>query len=135
LGGLAPGRPDGADAAGAGDARTVLSRTTLMTLRRVLHAFREGWLLEERLAAAARMAAEDARRRGLAAARLRAALEAEWASLDAVREVPARDAHALLGRLVAHAVAAYDDADAPADARLAAGRRDRPDPADVRSAA
>jgi hypothetical protein len=41
----------------AGADPTVLSRSTLMTLRRVLHAYREGWLLAERLAAAARMAA------------------------------------------------------------------------------
>jgi hypothetical protein len=46
-----------------------------MTLRRVLHAYREGWLLEERLAAAARMAAADARQHGLAAARMLVAIK------------------------------------------------------------
>jgi hypothetical protein len=55
----------------------VLSRTTHLTLRRVLHAYREGWLLKERLAAAARMVGEDARRHELAAARMLVAVKAE----------------------------------------------------------
>lgn len=52
------------------DAVPALSLTTPMTLRRLLHACRDGWLFEGRLAAARRMAAEDARRRGLTAARM-----------------------------------------------------------------
>ena len=95
----APGDPpdDAPDDAPTG---AVLSRTTRMTLRRVLHAYREGWLREERLAAAARMAAENARRHGLAAARMLVAIKAEWAALEAVRRLALRDARALLDRLV-----------------------------------
>jgi hypothetical protein len=78
-----------------------------MTLRRVLHAYREGWLLEERLAAVARMAAGDARRHGLAAARMLVAIKAEWAALDVVPRLALRDARALLDRLVTLSIGAY----------------------------
>jgi hypothetical protein len=78
-----------------------------MTLRRVLHAYREGWLLEERLAAAARMAAADARQHGLAAARMLVAINAEWVALDAVRRLALHDARALLDRLVTLSIDAY----------------------------
>ena len=99
----------------------VLSRTTLMTLRRVLHAYREGWLLEERLAAAARMAAADARQPGLAAARMPVAIKAEWSALDAVRRLALHDARALLDRLVSLSIDAYY-ASCRSDPRAAAGR-------------
>jgi hypothetical protein len=89
----------------------------LMTLRRVLHAYREGWLLEERLAAAARMAAEDARLRGAGAAAMLVALKREWAVLEEVRALSPLDARALLGRLVTLGIRAYYR---PAGARTAA---------------
>jgi len=85
----------------------VLSRSTLMTVRRVLHAFREGWLLEERLATAARMAAEDARGRRLEAAEMLVALKREWAALDEVRRLPMHDARDLMSRLVTLSIRAY----------------------------
>jgi hypothetical protein len=85
----------------------VLSRSALMTVRRVLHAYREGWLLEERLAAAARMAAEDARRRGVAAEGMLVALKREWAALDDARRLAVLDAQALLSRLVTLSIRAY----------------------------
>jgi hypothetical protein len=91
----------------AADAGAVLSRSTLMTLRRVLHAYREGWLLEERLAWAARMAAEDARLGGVTAERMLVALKREWAALDDVRNLAALDARALLSRLVTLSIRAY----------------------------
>jgi hypothetical protein len=85
----------------------VLSRSTLMTVRRVLHAYREGWLLEERLAAAARMAAEDARLHGVAAEGMLVALKREWAALEDARRLAALDASELLSRLVTLSIRAY----------------------------
>ena len=93
---LAPERPAAA-----------LSRTTLMTLRRVLHAYREGWLLDGRLAAAARMVAEDARGRRLAAERMLVALKHQWAALQEVRAMSPRDARDVLGRLTTLSIRAY----------------------------
>ena len=76
---MSRGSTEGRAAGGrAGDDAAVLSRTTLMTVRRVLHAYREGWLLEERLVAAARMAAEDARLRGVPAERMLVALKRDY---------------------------------------------------------
>ncbi len=130
-----------AGAAGADGHGGVLSRSTLMTVRRVLHAYREGWLLEERLAAAARMAAEDARHRGVAAERLRGvaaermlvALKREWAALDDARRLPPLDARELLNRLVPLSIRAFYPS-GPSD-----GGSDRPTehlaPGNARSAA
>ena len=96
------------DPTDAGDARSaVLSRSTLMTLRRVLHAYREGWLLEERLTAAARMVVEDARRRGLPAEGMLVALKREWAALDDARHPTAPDAQSLLDCLVTLSIRTY----------------------------
>jgi hypothetical protein len=69
-----------------------ISRSTAMAVRRALHALRDGWLLEGRLRAAARMVAEDARRHGLRAEQMLVALKREWGGLvrtraaDAIRE-------------------------------------------------
>jgi hypothetical protein len=90
-------------------ART-LSRTTRMSLRRVLHAYRDGWLPEARLAASAGMVAGDARRCGLPAARMLVALKAEWSALEEVRRLAmleARGPAELLERLVTLAIRAY----------------------------
>jgi hypothetical protein len=78
-----------------------------MTLRRVLHAYREGWLLEDRLAAAARMVAEDARQHGPGAAPMLVALKRAWAGLAELRGLPAREARALRDRLVTLGIRAY----------------------------
>jgi hypothetical protein len=94
-----------------------------MTVRRVLHAYREGWLLEERLAAAARMAAEDARHRGVPAEHMLVALKREWGALDEVRRMSALDARDLLSRLVTLSVCAYYEPE-----RSAGGSRHRPGP-------
>ena len=85
----------------------VLSRSTRMTIRRVLHALREGWLLDERLASAARMAAEDARRQGVGAAEMLVALKRGWAALDDVRQLPVPAARDVLNRLVTLSIRAY----------------------------
>jgi hypothetical protein len=105
---MAPASPDDA----------VLSRSTLMTVRRVLHAYREGWLLEARLAAAARMIAEDARQRDVPAERMLVALKREWGALEEVRRMSPLDARELLDQLVTLGVRAYYDAAQPR--RLAA---------------
>jgi hypothetical protein len=101
----------------ADGAPSAVSRSTLMVLRRVLNAYREGWLLEERLTAAACMTAEDARARGLAAGGMIVALKDEWAMLDAAQLLPRHARQALLDRLVSDAIRAYYRADdAPPDA-------------------
>ena len=93
----------------AGSAPVAPSRTTLMMIRRVLHAYREGWLLEGRLSAAARMAAEDARQQGLSAERMLVALKQEWNGLEEARRLPALDAHDLLSALISLTIRAYYD--------------------------
>ena len=110
----------------ASSAPVAPSRTTLMMIRRVLHAYREGWLLEGRLAAAARMAAEDARQQGLPAERMLIALKQEWARLEEARRLPALDAHDLLSALISLTIRAYYDP-------IGGGRR--PDSGDARGTA
>ena len=100
--------PDRQAAGGeAGSDTAVLSRSTLMIVRRMLHTYREGWLLEERVSAAARMVAEDARHGTIPAERMLVALKREWGALDEVRRMPARDARDLLSRLVTLSIRAY----------------------------
>ena len=105
---MSHGSPDGR---AVGERRmeevAVLSRSTMMTVRRVVHAYREGWLLEERLGAAARMAAEDAHLHGVAAERMLVALKRAWGALGDVHRLPALEAQALLGRLVTLSIRAY----------------------------
>ena len=95
-----PSAPDAVDGA-------VLSRSTSTALRRVLNAFREGWLLEDRMGAVARMAADDARQRGLAAERMIVALKGDWAQLEEARRLSPLDARDLLSRLIALSIRAY----------------------------
>jgi hypothetical protein len=104
---LPAGRGERAGHTGGVPTGAVLSRTTLMTVRRVLHAYRDGWLLEGRLATAARMAAEDARQLGVAAERMLVTLERAWAGLDDVRRLSALDTQDLLRRLVTLTIDAY----------------------------
>ena len=61
-----------------------LSHSTVASLRRVLHAFRDGWMLESRLQATARMIADDAHRHHLPAERMLVALKHEWRGVSAV---------------------------------------------------
>ncbi|HYF24430.1 MAG TPA: hypothetical protein VD931_01685 [Baekduia sp.] len=105
-----------------------LSRSSVRALRQFLHAYREGWVLETRLAAAARMAA-DARQRGLAAERMLVAIKGAWSALEEVHRLPLLEAGELLSRLVALSIRAYfaagpvpgtRDSRARADARAAA---------------
>lgn len=90
-----------------GPGGAVVSRSALMLVRRVLHAYREGWVLDARLDAAARMIAGDARLHGVAAERMLVALKAAWAGLDDVAGLHPSDARALLDRLVTLSIRAY----------------------------
>jgi hypothetical protein len=103
---MAAGRRDGGTRTDPARAR-VLSRSTVMMLRRVLHAYRDGWLLEERLATAARMVVEDARLHRLPAAGMLLSLDREWAELAEVRVLGAGDRHELLDRLVTLCIGAW----------------------------
>ncbi|MFL5575174.1 MAG: hypothetical protein ACJ79S_04275 [Gemmatimonadaceae bacterium] len=91
-------------ARGAADEPAVLSRSALMSVRRVLHAHRDGWQLDERLAAAASMVADDARARSAPAEAMLIALKHGWGELAEVRQLPPRDTRALLDRLVTLAI-------------------------------
>ena len=86
-----------------------LSRSALMAVRRVLHAYREGWLLDDRLAAAARMIADDAQREGLPAARMIVLLKQAWTALDEVRWGAPVELQQLLSRLLTLSIASYYD--------------------------
>jgi hypothetical protein len=97
--------------------RAVLSRSALMLLRRVLHAYREGWLLESRVAAAARTIADDARLHGLTAERMLVAMKESWGTLDDVRRLAPGDARALRDRLVTLAIRAFYAETGASDAR------------------
>lgn len=109
-------------ALGAADGPPVLSRSTLMTVRRVLHAHRDGWRLDERHAAAARMVADDARARGAPAEAMLIALKRAWAELEEVRQLPPLDARALLDNLVTLAIRALY-APSPSPSPQARGRQ------------
>lgn len=99
--------PGGGRPAGPVREDAVLSRSTLMTVRRMLHGYREGWRLDERLALAARMAAEDAQREGAGASAMLVALKEAWAALDGVQRLPRADARGLLDRLVTLSIRAF----------------------------
>ena len=93
-----------ADHAGA-DGAAVLSRSSAAAMRRLLNAFREGWVLDGRVHEAARLIAEDAHRAGIGAAHMIIAIRSAWATLDELRRViPNDDARDLASRLVTCAI-------------------------------
>jgi hypothetical protein len=89
------------------DAASPVSRPALRALGQLLHARREGWLLEKRLARAAATIARDAREQGLPPERMLVALKEAWATLDGVRELPRRDAQDVLNRVGTLSIRAY----------------------------
>ncbi len=97
--------------------RAALSRTTVTTLLRVLHAARAGWTLDGRVAAAARTVAADARGQGLTAGQMLVALKDGWAGLAEVRGLATHDAQALLAHLVTLSIRSYYGPPRPARAR------------------
>src|SRR5687767_13141359 len=74
-----------APARAAAASQELLSLSTGRALRRLLSAFRDGWLVEARLAEAARMVAEDAHRRGLRAEQMVVAIKEAWSDLPEAR--------------------------------------------------
>lgn len=97
----------GRRAALAGRVPDDMPRPTLTSVRRVLHACRDEWLVEERLTNAARLAAEDAREHGLAAERMLVGLKRAWAELEEAQALPLTDARELLDSLVTLSIRAY----------------------------
>src|SRR5438105_4936132 len=97
---------DGSARAAASNAQE-LSRSTCVAVRRLMHAYREGWPLDGRLTTAARIVTEDARERRFPAAQMLVALKQAWAALDEVRSISPTDSRELLGRLVTLSIEAY----------------------------
>jgi len=105
-------RADRGDAsAGSG-----LSLSTIMAARRVLHAYREGWLLESRLEAVAEMIAADARRSGVSAEQMLVSWKRCWQGLEEVAALHITERRELLNRLVALYIDAYYQGEERADA-------------------
>jgi hypothetical protein len=88
-------------------AAAVPSRSAVRALRQFLHARRDGWVVEPRLARAARLVAGEARRCGLPPERMLVALKRTWWALDAVRALPGLEGQEWLSRLVSLSIRAY----------------------------
>ena len=84
-----------------------LSSSTVVAVRRALHARRVGRPPTSRLQTAAALVADDARRQGLSPEAMLVAVKRTWAALDDVRHLPADDARTLLERLVSYGIPAY----------------------------
>jgi hypothetical protein len=100
----------------------MFSPSTLLAVRRLLQALRDGWLVDSLVSGAARAVAGDAHRHGVRAEQMLIALKEAWAVLGEVRE-PAGTAERrrLLSRLVTLAIYEYYEyhAGSPVDARHA----------------
>jgi hypothetical protein len=70
---------------------TVITRSATVALWRVLNALRDGWFLEKRLRAVARMIVEEAHRQHLDAEQMLAALGSEWPRLLERRRIPVEE--------------------------------------------
>lgn len=101
----------------AGLAPVPLSRSTLLTIRRLVNAARDGWSVDDLVARAARAVALDARRLGLDAAHMLISLKRAWPAVTTAQRLGLEDAPALLSRLVSACIGAYF-----AGGRRAAGR-------------
>ena len=88
-------------------APSFLTRSTHMQLRRIVHAHREGWLLEDRVERVGRMVAEDAHRDGASATQLLITLKRTWAAIDDVHGLLPQHARDLLRLVVTACVHAY----------------------------
>jgi len=112
-----PGSDATSDA--TGDAR-FLSRSAVLTLRRALNAYANGWMLEGRFRRAAAMVGEDARRHGLLAEGMLVGLKREWAALEEVRRLrPVPDRRDLLSTLVTYCIEEFYRGDRARSARIA----------------
>jgi hypothetical protein len=101
------------------DAR-FLSRSTVLTLRRALNAYANGWMLEGRFRRAAAMIGEDARRHELLPERMLVGLKREWAALEEVQRLrPVPDRRDLLSTLVTYCIAEFYRGNRAKGARVA----------------
>ena len=88
-------------------APSFLTRSTQMQLRRIVHAHREGWLLEDRIARVGAMIAEDAHGDEASPTELLVTLKRAWAGIDAVHALAPHDARDLLRLVVTASIHAY----------------------------
>jgi hypothetical protein len=87
---------------------TLVSPSATIGLLRVLNALRDGWFLEKRLRAVARMIAGDAHSRGLRAEQMIVAIKRDWPKLLERRRVPGEgELHMLSERLVSFCIHEY----------------------------
>src|SRR5215204_5463252 len=86
----------------------LVSASATVGLWRVINALRDGWFLEKRLRAVARMIAGDARSRGLRAEQMIIALKNDWPKLLERRRVPGEaELRMLAERLVSFCIHEY----------------------------
>ncbi len=105
-----PLRPEVGPGLFAPDHSPLLTRSTLLSIRRAMHAARDGWPVRSLIDRAAQDAASDARRAGASAAHMVIALKQEWAAIpDAMLLEPAGERR-LREDLIASSIAAYFDA-------------------------
>jgi hypothetical protein len=81
-------KPGSPPAPSASASASILTRSANAALCRVLNALRDGWFLEKRLRAVARMIVDEAHRQRLDADQMLAALMEEWPRLLASWRVP-----------------------------------------------
>jgi len=87
---------------------TFMSASATVGLWRVLNALRDGWFLEKRLHAVAKVIADDARARGLRAEQMIVAIKNDWPKLLERRRLPAEgELHMLSERLVSFCIHEY----------------------------
>jgi hypothetical protein len=88
-------------------AAAVPSRSAVRTMRRFLHAQRDGMVMENLLTSAAGLVSGEARRCALPAERMLVALKRVWWDLDEAHSLPRLEAQEWLNRLVTLSIRAY----------------------------
>lgn len=78
-----------------------------MRLRRLLHAHREGWMVDDLVGVAARLVVEDARQCGASIETALVALKQAWWALDETRGLALVGTQDLLARVVTSAIHGY----------------------------
>ena len=89
---VGPAPPAAAPLSASTSGPGLLSHSTLVAVRRLVHAYREDGAVEIRLRRAARAVAADAHRQGARAEQMLVAVKQEWAALPEVRALPPGDA-------------------------------------------
>ena len=85
----------------------LLTRSTIVSVRRALNAFRDGWATPHLVERAAGHIADDARRSGASAAQMVVALKQAWWSLADVRNLAPDIERQLREMLVSCSIEAY----------------------------